>query len=218
MPTSVVYNMLMAPENSPPEASDQPTKEAKQDAAVAVPGQAAVNEPAANFYHPENDAADMQHLDLPDAPHIEWASEESGRPERSIIWYFGAAAAVVVILVLAFFLTHDWITMIAAVVVAVLFFVSVTRSARAIEYSLDNHGITVGRRHYEYAAFKSFSLFEDGAVHSLLLTPMKRYLPPLSLNCPIDRVDQIAEILGSYLPFEMREPDSIERVARRLRF
>lgn len=152
--------------------------------------------------------------------HLEWTSTAptAVAGSRSPMWYVGVVAAGLVVLSVAYFLTRDWVTMIAAVVIAAIFLFGISRSPKAIEYRLDAQGITVGRRQYVYSAFKSFSIFEEGEDHSLLLTPLKRYIPPLSLHCPAHMLDDAADVLGAYLPYEMREPDSIDQIARRLRF
>ncbi len=83
---------------------------------------------------------------------------------------------------------------------------------------LDASGLTIGTAFHPYAEFKSFALIDEGTFSSIILAPLKRFLPPLSVYISAEDQDRIVEVLAQYLPMEMREHDAIDRLSRRIRF
>lgn len=117
-----------------------------------------------------------------------------------------------------YMLTRDAVT--AAVVVVGGLFLGVygARKPRQIQYQVDFQGIRVGARRYEYGLFRSFSVVPEGAFASIVLMPLKRFSPPLTLYYSPSDEENILSILGTQLPFENRKPDFTDSLMRRIRF
>jgi hypothetical protein len=92
------------------------------------------------------------------------------------------------------------------------------RKPRELTYSLDDHGLQVGDKFYPYMDFRSFSVMEEGAIHSITLMPLRRLMPLLTIYYDPADEDKIVNALADMLPHEDRQHDMVERLMRRLRF
>ena len=119
---------------------------------------------------------------------------------------------------LIYFATHDILGAIVILVIGLAFAVFGARKPMTIKYSLSEDGIHIGEKFYPYAAFKSFAIIEEGALDSIWLRPLKRFMQPVNIYYAPDDENTILDVLSNFLPLEAREPDLIERTARRLRF
>ena len=92
------------------------------------------------------------------------------------------------------------------------------RKPQELKYRLDNSALHVGDRSYLYSQFKSFTVIEEGLIHSIMLMPLQRFMPPLSVYYAPEDEDKISEALSSYLPYEDRKQDFIDKLMRKVRF
>ena len=92
------------------------------------------------------------------------------------------------------------------------------RKPKQLQYELNDSGLRVGDKFYDYRAFKSFSVEREGNFNCLNLLPLKRFMPVLSIYYSAEDEEKIMDIIGTYLPFEEHKLDQIERLSRRLRF
>lgn len=104
------------------------------------------------------------------------------------------------------------------VVVAIMFGVFAARQPRVLAYQLDHSGIRIGDKFYPYSEFKSFSVLDEGPVSSILLLPLKRFMPGVSMYYPPEQEEKIVTVIANYLPHEEREPDPLDRLMRKMRF
>jgi hypothetical protein len=155
---------------------------------------------------------------MPDIPTVSWSASEYIEHEKAATWFLGLGVIAVLLAAIIFLITHDVVTTGAIILAAGLFGVAGARKPRTLDYQLDTVGVHIGSKTYGYNNFKSFSVIEEGALSSVQLLPLKRFMPPISLYYPPDQEDQILGVLGSYLPHEIHSHDPIDRLMRKVRF
>ncbi len=109
----------------------------------------------------------------------------------------------------------------APVVIAVMgvaVWVFASKQPRTLAYSLNSKGVQVGDKSYLYDQFRSFAIISEGAMSSVLLSPLKRFMPPLSLYYAPEDEEKIVTLLSLHLPHNQSQPDFVERLSSRLRF
>jgi hypothetical protein len=126
--------------------------------------------------------------------------------------------AALILAALVFIATRDKISTGMVLIAALVLGIFAARKPRVLDYRLDDTGLTIGAKFYDYTAFKSFSVINEGPAYSIFLMPMKRFMPGLSLY--YDQKDQgkIVDILAQRLPLEDRHVDTVDRFMHRIRF
>lgn len=149
---------------------------------------------------------------------VSWTASEFIAHAKSAGWYtllfLGAAVAAIGM----YLLTKDKVTSTVLVVVALLFGIMAARKPRELNYAVNEAGITVGPKFYPYRNFKSFSVIQEGGVESVWFMPLQRFMPGLTIYFAPDEADKIMQVISSFLPFEPREADLLDRAMHRLRF
>lgn len=148
---------------------------------------------------------------------ISWEASEYIHHEKNPLWFVLFGLFFTVILTGIYLLLKDVISIIVITLMAISVMVFANRKPRTLSYNLSDEGITIDGRAYSYDSFKSFSVMGVGAMESIFLEPLDRFMPPISIYFIESDADKIFEILGSYLPNRIREPDMIDRVIHRLR-
>jgi hypothetical protein len=148
---------------------------------------------------------------------LSWNASEFMEHEKSSTWYVYLFFITIVIGAGIYFLTKDKITTAVIVIAGVVFGYFGARKPKNVNYQLDGDGIMIGQKFYDYNSFKSFALIDDSHAPSLVLIPLKRFMPSLALF--YDRKDEkkIMDILSIRLPLEQRR-DAIDSFMRRIRF
>lgn len=147
-----------------------------------------------------------------------WTASEYIAHQKSAGWYMALGLGAVGLALLVWFITDDVTSGVVIMIVAIIFGAMAARSPRVLNYHLDHGGLHIGEKFYPYADFKSFSVLEEGPIDSILLLPMKRFMPGLTVYYPPEQEDAIFAVLGNYLPHEVREPDALDRLMRKVRF
>jgi hypothetical protein len=99
-----------------------------------------------------------------------------------------------------------------------LFVVFSSHKPPELRYRLDGGGITIGRKWYPYTHFRSFSVDDDLAVHTITLVPLKRFMPTLVLNFNPEIESSVIEVLADRLPMEAHRRDAMDAMINKLRF
>lgn len=208
-PSDPTGNTASVEDTVSPEVENQP-------ATLAAPDEVATD----SFYKPDDttlpatDDSDHKKADV-----ISWEASEYVDHQKPMGWYAALIAAAIAVIGLVYLLTNgDIVTTIAIAIAAVLFGIVAARKPRTLHYAIDSSGITIGNKAYPYAMFKTFSVITETAIHSVQVTPLKRFMPPISLYFPPDQEQQIVEVLGQYLPYENRGHDVFDRLMTRIRF
>jgi hypothetical protein len=162
-------------------------------------------------------ALSVAHTDS-DSKDISWSASEFIAHNKSFGWYMFLILAAVLVGGLVYLLTKDKIS--ASVVLVVAFFLAITAShkPRTLDYKLDSSGLTIGNKTYEYTQFRSFAVVEEGAFSSIIFTPLKRFMPLITIYYEPNDEDAIVNILSNRLPLETHHLDMIEQFMRKIRF
>jgi hypothetical protein len=154
------------------------------------------------------------------APHVDlsWEASEYIHHSKSPMWFVGFAGLMLVLLAVAYFLTHAWTFVILVVVMAVAIGVFATRPPRTLHYALTDAGIQIEQSGYHYSDFRAFGIINDGPLYSVMLIPVKRFMPAVNIYFDENDGEKIVDILGARLPMEELHLDAVDRLMRRLRF
>lgn len=166
-------------------------------------------------YSAEEDTASST---LPTGGEASWTASEYIAHHKGANWYVLLGLITFGLAFLVYLVSRDVITVITIAVVAVSFGFFASRPPRTLNYKIDQNGITIGDKLYPYVILRSFSVQQEGGIRSIFLTPLKRFMPGISLYYPPDQEDLILNTISSYLPHEERQPDAIDRLMRRVRF
>lgn len=205
-----------APQNIPTLPTPEPTTQPRENLYRAEDRNDAVFPSAPSLVQAIKSPADVS-SQVGDEE-IAWNASEFVEHEKSPEWYFAMVGISVVAMIVTFLITRDWFNAVIVAVAAVLFGVSAARPPRHLQYLISDHGVGVGRRFYVYTDFRSYSLLDEGPMHSIILMPLKRFMPPISLYFDPADEDRIAEVLAAHLPFAEHEHELTERLMRRIRF
>lgn len=165
----------------------------------------------------QDEQAPSEHPAPAKAESISWEASEYVHYKKDVLWYVGFAFVMAVLIALAIWIGA--LTFIALVIVMGLAVVVISkRPPRVLHYSLDAMGIKIDERFYGLDEFKSFSINSEGAFYSIMLIPVKRFMPAITLYFEEKDGEKIVDILGARLPMQHIEPDFVDRLFRQLRF
>lgn len=149
---------------------------------------------------------------------VHWQAKEYIDEERGGLWFAGFVLVVLGLIMLDIFLIKSYTFSALVVVMAVALVVYVRRPAVEISYTLSaDQGLYVGERLYHFADFKSFSVIKDRDNHFIMLIPVKRFQPGVSVYFPEEVGESIVDIFGSRLPMENMKLDVLDVIVRKLR-
>jgi len=149
---------------------------------------------------------------------ITWTASEYIDHSRGSGWYLVLIAGTITLAALVYFITKDYFATGVIAVMGVIVGVFSTQKPKQVAYELSSSGLKAGEKTYSLNLFKSFALIREGALSSVNLIPIKRFMPPLSIYFDPSDEQNIVSLLGSHLPLEEGGLDPIERLSRRLRF
>lgn len=150
---------------------------------------------------------------------IEWTASEYIDHEKRKSWFVILFIVSVAVLAAIFFISGgDKFTMAVVAVVAVLFGVVAAKKPRTLGYKISPQGIQIDQKVLPYDNFRSFTIIDTTAVHSVQLQSLQRFTPPISIYYPPEMEDSIVRSLGDHIPYEDRKLDIIDRIMSSIRF
>jgi hypothetical protein len=149
---------------------------------------------------------------------VSWTASEYIDHAKGPAWFAMVGVGIILLSVVVYFLLKDFVAPILLALAGTTVAVFAGRKPQVIQYAIDDSGIHIGQRTYSYGDFKSFSLTEAGPLPAILLTPLKRFLPPITIFYDPNEEDKIVDALADYLPHEDKEPDMVDRFMGRIRF
>jgi hypothetical protein len=181
------------------------------------------------MYAPNNEAEDIKSIAEPtvddtseksktnDEP-IHWSASEYIPGNKNGLWFVLFAIVILALIAGDILLLKEFTFSILVVVMAVAIVVYSRRLPREIEYTLSgDQGLYVGEKLYHFSEFKAFGLILDQGHHSIMLIPIKRFAPGVSVYFPEEAGEKIVDILGARLPMENLKLDFIDTIVRKLR-
>ena len=185
-------------------------------------------QPQTNWqFTPENAAASSDPASMGDvqpqdatAPtqNVSWTASEFIDHHKSAGWYILLIIVALVCMAVVYFLTKDILSTVVIAIMLGALGVFAARKPRTLSYVLGQDGLQIESRAYPYDTFKSFSVLDEGAVHSITFAPMKRFMPPLSIYFDPKDEEAISNTISAHLPVEPNNIDFIERLMRRIHF
>lgn len=159
-------------------------------------------------------------VELPQDIPVQWVAKEYLHIDKGTGWYVLFGIVVAGFIALDVFLVRSWLYTfsILIIIMAISLVVYVRRPPRDVQYSLSGRqGLYVGEKLYHLTDFKAFGLIKDGDQNSILLIPVKRFAPGVSVYFPEEVGERIVDILGQRLPMEELKLDAVDILVRKLR-
>jgi len=151
---------------------------------------------------------------------VHWSASEYIHQEKNGLWFviFGIVVisfvAIDILLIKSFFYSFSILILIMAFAIIMYS----RRPPRIIDYTLSgDQGLYVGERLYHFSEFKSFGLIKDQGEHSIMMIPVKRFSPGLTVYFPEESGEKIVDIFGARLPMQDLKLDAIDIIVRTLR-
>lgn len=151
-------------------------------------------------------------------PLVQWKASEFIDHQKSPAWFFPLIIGMLLLSGGIYLLTRDILATAVILLGGAAFGVYARQKPRTLTYTLLPESIKVGQRSYSYDDFRTFSIIQDGALFSIFLQPVKRFMPPLTIYFDPEDGDEIFEALSMHLPHQEREQDPVERLMRKIRF
>jgi len=149
---------------------------------------------------------------------VTWTAQEYVHIDKSPLWFVIFVVVVLGLIAIDVFFLQSWTFSVLVIVMAVAVIIYTRRPPRMLTYGLSSQqGLYVDERLYHFEDFKSFGIIKDGEHHSIMMIPVKRFSPGVSVFFPEDAGEQIVDILGQRLPMEDLKLDVIDIVVRKLR-
>ncbi|HSX17865.1 MAG TPA: hypothetical protein VLE51_00725 [Candidatus Saccharimonadales bacterium] len=176
-------------------------------------GSAAVAEAPAPQSSSNNSAAKP-----PKDTSFSWTASEYIDHDRGASWYLLLIIGTALLAAGTYLLTKEYFATGTIVAVGIIVGIYSRQKPRQVTYELSESSLRIGEKSYSYNLFKSFALVKDGMLNSIQLSPLKRFMPPISAYYDAADEEKITDILGEHLPYEDAKPDRIESLSRRLKF
>ena len=154
----------------------------------------------------------------PSSGSVSWSAVEFIEHGKGANWYLLLLLATAVFAGLIFLLTRDKITTGIIIFCALVFGVYAARKPRTLNYVVDEHGFMIGEKFYAYASFRSYSLIDEGQMYSLLLLPLRRFMPMITVYYEKKDENKIIDVISRHLPLDNRGHDTMEQFLRRIKF
>lgn len=213
---------VVGPGGRPPEQPEKPAEEGALNAPVsqasADEAPKPVEEPSSQWQFRDEESDEVAASPQSSHETVEWTASEYVAHEKSPGWYLLLSLAVLGFAAAVYFITDELVSSIVIIIMGIAFGAFAARQPQELHYTLDNTALHVGNRSYGYGQFKSFTIVDEGPIHSIMLTPLQRFMPPLSVYFAPEDEDKIADALSSYLPYEERRQDIVDRIMRKVRF
>jgi hypothetical protein len=153
-----------------------------------------------------------------DEPLFNWSAPDSFSVSKSPMWYLGLLLITIVVAGVIYLLTKDKISTAVILVSGLLIGIYAARKPKMINYQLTRYGFTINGHYYQFGSYRSFSVVHHGDGRSIVLTPLKRFMPYMYIYFERDMEPQITSALDDVLPKETSHKDTIDRVLRKVGF
>lgn len=151
-----------------------------------------------------------------DAALLSWDAAEYVHQQQTPVWFGVMAVVVLGFMAVAFFLMKSITFTILIPVMAAALVVYVMRPPATNHYTLSRKGLHINDRLYGYEEFKSFWVVSQGAHHSAVLVPRKRFQLGHTVYFPEEIGEQLVDMLAQRLPMKEVSPDLIDRLLSKL--
>lgn len=162
---------------------------------------------------PDNDVAAPDDAAQP----IQWQAPEYIEHPRSTMWFVGFWVGVVLLMGAAFFVVRSWSFAILVPAMAAALMIYSHRPPRSLGYVLSHKGLYINDQLHPMQEFRSFGVQQEETLPALMLIPVKRFRPALTVYFPSELGESIVDLLGGHMPMQELKPDVFDRITRKLR-
>lgn len=145
---------------------------------------------------------------------IAWNAPEGVRVQRGAVWYILFAIVLAGLMALAILVFQNWTFAILLPIMAVALFVLSNKNPQTINYAISPKGIYIADTLHDFSEFRAFGLLHENDQHSILLLPVKRFSPGLTIYFSEAEGEKIVDMLGARLPMQEIKPDALEKFIR----
>lgn len=160
---------------------------------------------------------EMQQVESVEALPIQWQAPEYAQERRSPWWFIGFWAVTILLIIAAIFLVRSITFAILIPAMAAALMIYSHRPPRVLNYVLSSKGIFINEKLHPLSEFKSFGVMRDEAILSMMLIPVQRFRPGLTVHFPEEVGEAIVDFLGSRIPMQDIKLDAFDRIIRTLR-
>lgn len=148
---------------------------------------------------------------------VRWEAVEYIQRDKNTWWFVIFGLVVIGFIALAIFVMKSITFAILVPVMATALMVYAYRPPRILKYTLSRKGLFINDQLYPMADFKSFGVIKDDDEYSIMLIPVKRFKPGVSVYFPEEAGEAIVDMLGVRLPMKEVQLDVIDKLLRKLR-
>lgn len=149
---------------------------------------------------------------------VRWQASEFVDHDKDSNWFVLLALAAIVLCAATYLISRSIFSTIVVGLAILAFGLTAKQKPRTLQYALLSTGIQAGEKNYKYEDFKSFSVVQEGALWSIVLQPVRRFMPLLTIYFDPNDGEQIFDILATQMPHEERSLDSVDKFLKRIRF
>jgi hypothetical protein len=212
--------------NQDPTDWQQPTEQPSQAPYAAVPEEGLRSTPPVSMTPEQSPTPEVGLAPTADAvpqpeaaaaEPVRWQATEYIHHDKSIGWFVVFSLVAIAFILLAIFVIKSITFAILVPVMAAALVVYSYRPPRVIDYTLSRQGLHINDRLYPFADFKSFGVIRDDGEYSIMLIPIKRFRPGVTVYFPEEAGEAIVDMLGVRLPMQELKLDVIDKLTRKLR-
>lgn len=167
-----------------------------------------------------NDSPESQDFETPSPDRIDltepiaWNAPEGVQVQRGKLWYVFFVIVLIGLMALAILVFKNWTFAVLLPIMAVALFVLSNKTPQIINYAISPKGIYIADVLHDFSEFRAFGLIHENNQHSILLLPVKRFSPGLTIYFSETEGERIVDMLGARLPMQEIKPDALEKFIR----
>lgn len=148
---------------------------------------------------------------------VHWQAHEYIHHDKTPFWFILFGVVIVALMAVSIFVIQSITFSILIPVMAAALIVYINRPPRLLDYTLSTKGLYINDRLYAFSEFKGFGVIHDGKEYSVMLLPVKRFMPGVSVYFPEEAGEAIVDMLGVRLPMQELHLDAVDKIVRKLR-
>ncbi len=136
--------------------------------------------------------------------------------EKDHIWFVMFVLVTLGLIALAVYVIKSPSFAVLIPVMAATLVIYTRRPPRMLDYMLSRHGLYINDQLFAFGEFKSFALIHGLEQYSIMLVPVRRFKPAITINFPEEVGEAIVDTLAARLPMREVQPDLVDRIIRKL--
>lgn len=147
---------------------------------------------------------------------LQWEAPEYVQERRSPWWFIGFWVVVALLMAAALLLIQSITFAILIPVMAAALMLYSHRPPHVLGYVLSSKGLYINEKLHPIEEFRSFGVDPEDSLPGLMLLPVKRFRPALTVHFPQEMGEQIVDFLGARIPMQEVKLDAFDRIIKKL--